>query len=67
MFCGLHYINSWHPKTTHIGYLLNDDVLNFSVDIVKDLLNLNSALNAVYCDKTIIYHFFNADASQNSI
>ncbi|GAA5819824.1 MAG: conserved hypothetical protein partial [Methanobrevibacter sp. CfCl-M3] len=35
--------------------LLNDDVLNFLVHVIKDLLNLDSALNSIYGDKTIIY------------
>jgi hypothetical protein len=35
--------------------LLNDDVLNFSVHVIKDLLNLNSSPNSIYGDKTIIY------------
>jgi putative transposase len=47
--------------------LLNNDVLNFSVHVIKDLLNLNSAPNSIYSDKTIIYHLFNAAASQTSI
>ncbi|MDR3291112.1 MAG: hypothetical protein LBT10_03085 [Methanobrevibacter sp.] len=34
---------------------------------MKDLLNLNSAPNAAYSDKTIIYYLFNAGASQTSI
>jgi putative transposase len=47
--------------------LLNDDVLNFSVCQIKNLLNLDSAPNSIYGDKTIIYHLFNAAASQTSI
>ncbi|GAA5819085.1 MAG: Pseudogene of conserved hypothetical protein [Methanobrevibacter sp. CfCl-M3] len=46
---------------------MNDDVLNFSVSVIRDLLNLDSAPNSIYGDKTIIYHLFNAAASQNSI
>ncbi|GAA5818550.1 MAG: Pseudogene of conserved hypothetical protein [Methanobrevibacter sp. CfCl-M3] len=34
--------------------LLNDDVLNFSVCQIKNLLNLDSAPNSIYSDKTII-------------
>ncbi|GAA5819811.1 MAG: conserved hypothetical protein partial [Methanobrevibacter sp. CfCl-M3] len=32
--------------------LLNDDVLNFSVCQIKNLLNLDSAPNSIYGDKT---------------
>jgi putative transposase len=55
-----------YKKNPH-RLLLNDDVLNFSVHPVKDLLNLNSAPNTMYSDKTIIYHLFNAGTSQTSI
>jgi putative transposase len=47
--------------------LLNDDVLNFSVNEVKELLGLDSALNVVYDDKTIVLHLLNACASQTSV
>ncbi|GAA5819214.1 MAG: Pseudogene of ISH3 family transposase [Methanobrevibacter sp. CfCl-M3] len=47
--------------------LLNDNVLNFSVCQIKNLLNLDSAPNSIYGNKTIIYHLFNAAASQTII
>ena len=47
--------------------LLNDDVLNLSVNVVKDMLGLKSASNTVYNDKTIIYHLLNAAASRTSV
>jgi putative transposase len=47
--------------------LLNGDVLNLSANVIKDLLGLNSAPNAVYSDKTIIFHLLNACASQTSV
>jgi putative transposase len=47
--------------------LLNEDVLNFSANVVKDLLGLNSAPNAVYSDRMIVCHLLNACASQTSV
>jgi hypothetical protein len=46
---------------------LNDDVLNLSVNVIKDMLKLESAPNAVYNDKKIIHHFLNATASRASV
>jgi len=47
--------------------LLNDDVLNLSVNVVEDVLELESAPNAAYSDKTIIRRLLNASASRTSI
>jgi putative transposase len=47
--------------------LLNADVLNLSVNEVQDLLNLDSAPNTLYSDRTIIFHLLNASASQTSV
>ena len=54
-------------KNTLRGKLLNGDVLNLSMDVIKDMLGLDSAPNAEYNDKTIIYHLLNACTSQTSI
>ncbi|MBU4607361.1 MAG: hypothetical protein KUA33_09860, partial [Methanobacterium sp.] len=54
-------------KNTLRGMLLNGDVLNLSVKVIKDLLGLDSAQNTVYSDKIIIYHLINACASQTSV
>jgi len=47
--------------------LLNGDVLNLSVKIIKDMLGLDSDPNAKYTDKTITYHLINACTSQTSV
>ncbi|KZX14417.1 ISH3 family transposase [Methanobrevibacter curvatus] len=47
--------------------LWNDDVLSLSVNVIKDMLKLNSAPNAIYTDTTIICHILNTGASQTSI
>jgi len=47
--------------------LLNDDVLNLSVNVVEDVLELESAPNVVYINRTIVRHLLNASASQTSI
>lgn len=39
------------PKNTPFKVLLNDETLNLSMSVVKDVLGLNSALNSVYSDK----------------
>ncbi|MDR2830972.1 MAG: hypothetical protein LBB45_08075 [Methanobrevibacter sp.] len=39
---------------------MNDDVLSLSVNVISDMLGLQSALNAVYSEKTIVYHLLNA-------
>ena len=54
-------------KNTLRGKLLNGDVLNLSMDVIKDMLGLDAAPNAEYSDKTIIYHLLNACTSQTSI
>jgi putative transposase len=54
-------------KNNPHGLLLNDDVLNFSVNEVKDLLELDSAPNVKYSDRTIVLHLLNASASQSSV
>jgi hypothetical protein len=40
--------------------LLNDDVLSLSVNVISDMLGFQSAPNAVYSEKTIVYHLLNA-------
>ena len=47
--------------------LLNADVLNLSVNEVKDLLNLDSTPNALYSDRIIVFHILNASTSQTSV
>ena len=47
--------------------LLNDEVLNLSVNVVKDMLGLSSAPNVVFNDKTIVYHLLNAGVSRTSV
>lgn len=54
-------------KNTLRGKLLNINVLNVSMDIIKDMLSLESAPNAEYSDKMIIYHILNACTSQSSV
>ncbi|KZX14999.1 hypothetical protein MBCUT_18010 [Methanobrevibacter cuticularis] len=54
-------------KNTPHKILLNDEVLNLSVNVIKDMLELKSAPNAMYNDKTIVYHLFNADTSRTSV
>ena len=46
-------------KTLH-NKLSNGEVLNLSANIIEDILELNSAPNTIYSDKTIIYHLINA-------
>jgi putative transposase len=47
--------------------LWNADVLNLSMKEVEDLLKLDSAPNAKYSNKTIVYHLLNASTSQTSV
>ncbi|MDR3222152.1 MAG: hypothetical protein LBT66_00245 [Methanobrevibacter sp.] len=47
--------------------LLNDDVLNLSVNVISGMLELKSVPNAIYNDKTIVYYLLNATASKNSV
>ena len=47
--------------------LWNDDVLNLSVNVVEDMLKLDSGSNVEYSDKTIVYHLLNASTSQTSV
>ncbi|MDR2830216.1 MAG: hypothetical protein LBB45_04145 [Methanobrevibacter sp.] len=47
--------------------LLNDDVLILSVNVISDILGLQSAPNATYSEKTIVYHLLNAVASRTSV
>ncbi|MDR2623001.1 MAG: hypothetical protein LBC39_00285 [Methanobrevibacter sp.] len=54
-------------KNNSRSLLLNDDVLSLSVNVVENLLGLNSTSNAVYSDRTIVYHLLNACASQNNV
>jgi putative transposase len=56
-----------NKKTNPRNSLLNDEVLNLSVKPVKDMIELNSAPNAKYNDKTISYHLLNACACQTSV
>ncbi|MDR2623825.1 MAG: hypothetical protein LBC39_04540 [Methanobrevibacter sp.] len=54
-------------KNNPRSLLLNDDVLSLSVNVVEDLLGLNSASNVVYSDRTIVCHLLNACASRTSV
>jgi len=47
--------------------ILNNDVLNVSLNAFKDLIGSNSAPNAKFNDKEIGYHLFSASASNTSI
>jgi len=47
--------------------LLNGDVLNLSVKIIKGHVRIGSDPNAKYTDKTIIYCRINARNSQTSV
>ena len=58
---------NYEKKNTPHKELLNDDVLNLSVNVIRDMLNLKSSTNTVYNDKTIIYHLLNAAASRTSV
>lgn len=49
------------------GKLLNVDVLNVSMNVIKDMLGLESASNVEYSDEMIVYHLLNACASQTSV
>ncbi|MDR2830105.1 MAG: hypothetical protein LBB45_03555 [Methanobrevibacter sp.] len=53
-------------KTPH-KILLNDDVLNLSVNVISDMLGLQSTSNSVYNTKTIAYHLLNAVASRTNV
>ena len=63
---GVFYFMRQKNNTPH-KMLLNDDVLNLLVNVVKDMLGLKSAPNTVYNKKMIVYHLFNAAVSQTSI
>jgi putative transposase len=54
-------------KNTPHKVLCNEDVLSLSANVIEDMLELNSADNTEYDDKTIIYHLLNASTSQTSI
>ena len=54
-------------KNTPHKVLWNDDVLNLSADVVKDMLGLESAPNVEYSDKEIVYHLLNASTSRTSV
>ncbi|MDR2830036.1 MAG: hypothetical protein LBB45_03210 [Methanobrevibacter sp.] len=47
--------------------LLNDNVLNFSVNVISDMLGLESGPNTKYNNKTIVHHLLNAATSQTSV
>jgi len=55
------------PNNNPHSLLLNDDVLSLSVDVIEDMLKLDSAPNAEFDDKTIVYHLVNASVSKTSI
>lgn len=61
------YYYFMRTKNTLRGMLLNVDVLNVSVKVIKDMLGLESASNVEYSDEMIIYHLLNACASQTSV
>jgi len=50
-------------KNTPRGMLLNDEVLNLSMKLIKDMLGLDSAPNAEYSDEMVVYHILNACTS----
>ena len=54
-------------KNTLRGMLLNDEVLNLSMDVIKDMLGLFSGPNAKYSDEMVVYHLLNACTSQTSV
>ena len=54
-------------KNTPRGMLLNDEVLNLSMKLIKDMLGLDSAPNAEYSDEMVVYHLLNACTSQTSV
>lgn len=54
-------------KNTPRGMLLNGEVLNLSVKVIKDLLGLDSVPNADYSDEMVVYHLLNACTSQTSV
>jgi len=58
---------SMQQKNNPRRLLLNADVLSFSVNEVEDMLNLDSAPNAVYNDRTIVFHLLTASTSQTSV
>ncbi|MDR2830932.1 MAG: hypothetical protein LBB45_07865 [Methanobrevibacter sp.] len=53
-------------KTPH-RILLNDDVLSLLVNVISDMLGLQSAPNAAYIEKTIVYHPLNPVASRTIV
>jgi putative transposase len=46
---------------------LNDNVLNLLVNVISDMLGLKFTPNAIYNDKTIVYHLLNAASSKTSV
>ena len=54
-------------KNTPRAMLLNDEVLNLSMKVIKDMLGLDSAPNAEYSDEMVVYHLLNACTSQTSV
>jgi hypothetical protein len=54
-------------NNTLLKVLLNNNVLNLSVNVIKYMLELKLALSAAYNDKTIVYHLLNAAPSRTSI
>ena len=47
--------------------LFNDDVLSFLVNVICDMLGLESVSNALYIDRKIVCHLLNAFVSKISI
>ena len=54
-------------KNTPRGMLLNGDVLNLSVKVIKGMLGLDSASNVEYSDEMVVCHLLNACVSQTSV
>lgn len=54
-------------KNTPRKVLFNNDVLSLSVDVIDDMLGLESAPNVEYSDRTIVCHILNAATSKTSI
>jgi putative transposase len=61
------YTIIYETKKTPHKILLNDDVLSLSVNVISDMLGLQSALNAAYSEKTIVYHLLNAVTSRTTV
>ena len=64
--CGVYFYIMGMKKTPH-KTLWNADVLNLSVNVIEDMLELETAPNATYSGKTIVCHILNAATSKTSV